>query len=145
MKEKYGMLTPIEPTEKRYNNEVVWKFECDCGAIVYRSLAQVKTNTRLNYICSCGKHPTQNKSEKSREIIKQVTKNGGNISLIKKQQPYKTNKLGIKGVSYDAKREKYIAQLSYKKRYYFLGRYDTPEAAKEAYEKKREEILKQED
>lgn len=144
MNKKYGMLTPLEPTKERYNNEVVWKFKCDCGNVVYRSLSQVKRNTRLGYTCSCGRHSTENKSRKSRENAQKISKNGGNLSLIKKDTAYKTNKLGVKGVSYDAKRKKYVAQLAYKKRSYNLERYDTIEEAKEAYEKKRKEILEKE-
>lgn len=140
-KNKYGMLTPIKSTDERYNNEVVWEFQCDCGNIVHRSLAQVKRNTKLGYICSCGKHKTANKSEKSRKNISKVTEDGGNLSLIKKETAYSTNKLGVKGVSYDKKRRKYVAQLSYKKKYYYLGRYDTVEEAKKAYDRKRKELL----
>ena len=143
MNDKYGMLTAIKPTKERYNNEVVWEFQCDCGNIVHRSLAQVKRNTKLGYVCSCGKHKTANKSEKSRKNIRKVTENGGNLSLIKKESAYSTNKLRIKGVSYDKKRRKYVAQLSYKKKSYFLGRYDTVEEAKKAYDRKREELLEE--
>ena len=143
MNNKYGMLTAIKPTKERYNNEVVWEFRCDCGNIIRRSLAQVKRNTKLGYVCSCGKHKTANKSEKSRKNISKVTKDGGNLSLIKKETAYSTNKLGVKGVSYDKRRGKYVAQLSYKKKHYHLGRYDTIEEAKKAYDRKRKELLKE--
>lgn len=142
-KNKYGMLTPIKSTDERYNNEVVWEFRCDCGNIVHRSLSQVKRNTKLGYTCSCGKHKTANKSEKSRQNISKVTKDGGNLSLIKKETAYSTNKLGVKGVSYDKRRGKYVAQLSYKKKYYYLGRHDTIEEAKKAYDRKRKELLEE--
>lgn len=29
--EKFGLLTPIEPTKKRSGSYVVWKCQCDCG------------------------------------------------------------------------------------------------------------------
>ena len=137
------MLTPIKSTDERYNNEVIWEFRCDCGNIIRRSLAQVKRNTKLGYVCSCGKHKTDNKSAKSRQNISKVTEDGGNLSLIRKETAYSTNKLGVKGVSYDKKRRKYVAQLSYKKKSYLLGRYDTVEAAKKAYDKKRNELLEE--
>jgi AP2 domain len=140
--EKYGMLTLIEPTSERYNNEVVWKFKCDCGNIVYRSLSHVKRNTRLGYTCSCGQHPTKNKSEKSRSIAKSITSDGGNKYLLKKESAYSNNKLGVKGVSYDKGRNKYVAQITYKKKNYHIGRYDTIEEAKTAYDKKRSELLR---
>jgi AP2 domain len=143
IKKIYGMLTPIEPTSERYNNEVVWKFKCDCGNIVYRSLSHVKRNTRLGYVCSCGQHPTRNKSEKSRRIAKSITSNGGNKYLLEKESAYSNNKLGVKGVSYDKGRNKYVAQITYKKKNYYIGRYDTIEEAKIAYDKKRAELLEE--
>lgn len=142
---KYGMLTPIKPTEERYNNEIVWEFKCDCGNVVYRSLSHVKRNTKKGYVCSCGKHATKNKSKKSAENIRKVTEDGGNLCLIKREQAYKTNKLGVKGVSYDKARNKYVAQIAYKKKSYHLGRYDTIEEAKRAYEEKKRELLEQEE
>lgn len=143
--DKYGMLTPIQPTSKRYNNEVVWEFRCDCGRIVHRSLCHVKRNTKLGYVCSCGKHKTKNKSEKCSENISHLMQDGTNITLIKKRDAYATNKLGVKGVCYDSARNKYIAQIKFQGKYYFLGRYDTIEEAAEAYQNKRKEILEQYD
>ena len=139
------MLTPVKPTGERYNNEVVWEFQCDCGNTIYRSLAHVKRNTKMGYMCSCGKHTTKNKSKKSAENIGKVTENGGNLSLIKRENAYKTNKLGVKGVSYDKTKNKYVAQIAYKKKHYYLGRYDTVEEAKRAYEEKKRELLEQEE
>lgn len=142
MEEKYGMLTPIRPTEQRYANDVVWEFKCDCGRTVYRSLSAVKRNVKLGYMVSCGKHVTENKSNKSKKNIKAITENGGNVSLLKKEEAYANNKLGVKGVSYDSKRKKYVAQIRYKKKGYKIGRYDTVEEAKQAYDEKREELLR---
>ena len=49
-KNKYGMLTPIKSTDERYNNEVVWEFQCDCGNIkVVRADALISGATK-----SCG-------------------------------------------------------------------------------------------
>ncbi len=141
---KYGMLTPIRPTDERYNNEVVWEFKCDCGRTVYRSLSAVKRNTKLGYTVSCGKHTTKNRSKKTSEHMKSITQNGGNIHLVAKDAAYANNKLGVKGVSYDSKRKKYVAQITYKKKHYHLGRYDTIDEAKAAYDKKRKELLENE-
>lgn len=140
--EKYGMLTTIRPTLERYNKEVVWEFKCDCGNTVYRSLSAVKRNTKLGYMCSCGKHKTENKSKSSRKNIEKTVKDGGNLSIIKKEEAFVTNKLGVRGVSYDKTKNKYVAQICYKKKHYFIGRFDTIKEAKTAYERKRKEILK---
>lgn len=141
--EKYGLLTPIEPTKERYNNEVVWEFKCDCGEIVYRSLAAVKRNVKLGYTVSCGNHTTEHKSKASAKNAKAMSFEGGNIHLIKKIEPNVNNKLGVKGVSYDKKRDKYVAQIAYKKKHYSLGRFDTLEEAKVAYDKKKKELIEE--
>ena len=44
------------------------------------------------------------------------------------------------GVSYDSKRAKYMAQIEFKGKHYNLGRFDTKEEAKKAYEKAKEEL-----
>lgn len=142
---RYGMLVTLEATEKRYNNEVVWRFFCDCGEIVERSLSQVKRNTKLGYVCSCGKHSTENKRKASKENIEKVNKENlkenVNMSIIKKEGAYKNSKTGVKGVSWDKTRKKYHAQIAFQGKNYNLGRYNTIEEAKEAYQKKRKELL----
>lgn len=46
--QKYGMLTPIEPTNKRLSSSIVWKCRCDCGNITYVSVDNLR-----------GAHPTK--------------------------------------------------------------------------------------
>lgn len=46
--QKYGMLTPLEPTNKRLQSSIIWKCLCDCGNITYVSVDALR-----------GKHPTK--------------------------------------------------------------------------------------
>lgn len=46
----------------------------------------------------------------------------------------KANKLGLKGVYFDLHRGKYVAQIKFEGRRYRLGRFDTVDAAKFAYD-----------
>lgn len=48
--QKFNHLTAIEPTDKRNNREVIWKFQCDCGNIIEQR-SSVVTN---NIVKSCG-------------------------------------------------------------------------------------------
>jgi len=48
--QKFGMLTAIRPTEKRFRTYVVWEFLCDCGNTAYLPAGKVK----FGKIKSCG-------------------------------------------------------------------------------------------
>lgn len=45
-----GKLVALEPTDKRYNNSIVWKCQCDCGNIHYVSTPLLIANK----VQSCG-------------------------------------------------------------------------------------------
>ena len=53
----------------------------------------------------------------------------------------KNNKIGIKGVSYNKKLKKYIAQIQHQGINYYLGLHETPEQAKLAYQTKAKELF----
>lgn len=48
--QRYGRLVAIEPTDKRRNRIVIWRFRCDCGKIVER----VGSDVRRGDTQSCG-------------------------------------------------------------------------------------------
>jgi hypothetical protein len=52
----------------------------------------------------------------------------------------KSNKVGLKGVYLHKKTKKYVAQVSFNKVQYYLGLYDTPEMAHQAYRIKAAEL-----
>lgn len=49
--QKYGKLTPLEPTEQRLSSSVVWKCLCDCGNITYVSVDNLRGQHPVR---SCG-------------------------------------------------------------------------------------------
>ena len=53
----------------------------------------------------------------------------------------KTNTSGTKGVTWDESREKWVAQLCFKQKRYFLGRYNSYEDAVEARKKAEEKYF----
>ena len=53
----------------------------------------------------------------------------------------KTNTSGIKGVSWDKSRNKWVAQIQFKGKNYYLGRYANKEDAREAREKAEKEMF----
>lgn len=46
--QKFGKLTIIEETQERRNSNVVWKCQCECGAISYKTIHEVKRGACLN-------------------------------------------------------------------------------------------------
>lgn len=73
--EKYGLLTPIQPTEKRSpQGSIIWKCLCDCGNITYVSVDALR-GTHPIRSCGCAK---QSVGEK---IIQNILKEN-NINFI---------------------------------------------------------------
>ena len=52
--------------------------------------------------------------------------------MLRPELMYKTNTSGVKGVYYSNKRHKWIAQIMFKQKCYYLGGYDRIEDAAEA-------------
>ena len=48
---KYGLLTPIKPTEKRLSSSIIWECLCDCGKITYVSVDNLRGKRPVR---SCG-------------------------------------------------------------------------------------------
>lgn len=49
--QKFGMITFVEPTKKRSGRSVVWKVQCDCGAIVFRPSSKITNGEHKS--CGC--------------------------------------------------------------------------------------------
>ena len=73
--QKYGLLTPIKPTEKRLSSSIVWECLCDCGKITYVSVDNLR-----------GKHPVRScgclGSSYGEKVIEGILKEN-NIKYIK--------------------------------------------------------------
>ena len=46
---RFGRLVAIEPTNKRYGSNIIWKCKCDCGKLCYVNTCNLKNSTK-----SCG-------------------------------------------------------------------------------------------
>lgn len=46
--QRFGMLVALEPTEEREGSSVIWKCQCDCGEITYKS-----QKTLVSGLCHC--------------------------------------------------------------------------------------------
>lgn len=138
--EKFGRLTAIEPTERKVSNgSIVWKCLCDCGNITYVDSGSL-TKGRIKS-CGCLRKPHERKhGQEIGEATKEQCIEGTNIRNLTMKRS-KANTSGIKGVSWDKRRNKWAAQIEFKGKSYYLGRYTNKEDAREAREKAEKELF----
>lgn len=137
---RVGELMLLE--RKIENNRTFYYCRCSCGNKKWiRADVLLKAKS-----CGCGrvKKLKNNKNLYNAHLDKNIIE-GTNLSAITREEPTKANKSGYIGVSYDNTREKWVAQIHFKKKHYFLGRYDKKEdaikARKEAEEKLHKKFL----
>lgn len=132
---KFGKLTAKYDTGKRDkdNGSAIWFCECECNGFKEVSEGDL-TYGNVN---SCGCLLKEWQSQHGKEIgytTKQECIDGTNIRNLTMKM-LKNNTSGHKGVVWDKDRYKWISQIWFKGKYYYLGRYDKDqkELAAEAY------------
>ena len=80
-------------------------------------ISDISSENQIDHIC--GARPLDNRIE--------------NLRVLNNQQNTCNNLHWVKGYSYDKRRNKYRAQIKINGKDIFLGHYDTPEEAREAY------------
>lgn len=138
---KFGRLKAVKMTPLRdINGSVIWECACDCGNTAYVSSHNLKTGRTK----SCGCHGAENSKCNGKIAGKNIKDNfcvgGTNINNLS-MKISKRNKSGVKGVSWDKRRNKWLAQIGFKGKNYYLGRYDTKEKAAEIREIAEEKIF----
>ena len=129
---RFGRLLVLEDTGRRSYHSIVWKCRCDCGKIT-----DVQSYDLLHgRVVSCGCYAAENrlKNLAPRSALGQT--GGTNLSKLKSSVPQKNNRSGYRGVSWTQFRSgngKWIAVINFKRTRYYLGLYDTPEEAHNAY------------
>ena len=128
---RFGRLTVIQKTNKRdYNGAVIWRCLCDCG-----KYADVSANNLIrSAVRSCGCLRTESNKKKVKKALESVNRyriNGTNVNSLMMRVP-KNNKSGFKGVYWDKMRQKWVAQIEFQGKNYYLGRYDELSDAAEA-------------
>lgn len=128
---KFGRLTAISPTSKRdENGSIIWRCKCECGNIKEVSVSDLT----CGFVRSCGCLAKEVHHNHGINIGKETNKiclDGTNIRNLTMKKS-KRNTSGIKGVSWDNRRQKWLAQIRFKGKVYYLGRYDDISAAAKA-------------
>lgn len=128
---KFGQLTVISKTIE--NNSLRYICKCECGNIVnVRSQGLVSGNTK-----TCGH---SHKGETA--VVKKNYVDGTAPCKLKNTDKLRsTNTSGVTGVYWDKARNLWSAEIMFKKKKYYLGRYADKELAIQARKKAEEEIF----
>lgn len=134
--DRFGRLTALEPTGKRRGKSVVWKCQCECGKI----LEVRATLLQSGHTKSCGCMKAELDQGK---ILRNLTYQDDTcIEFLKKIAiPTKSNSTDVRGVVL-LKDGRYQAGLTFRKKRYYLGRFDTLEEAAGA--RKKAEVMVEE-
>lgn len=146
--EKFGRLTVLEPTDCRdkWNGSVIWKCKCDCGNIINVCGYSLKEGS----IVSCGCYKKEYEVKQGSNIgsihVKENIKEGTNLQVISRRDTLQSNNTSnTTGVTWDKSRNRWLAQIIFKRKHIYLGRYTSKEdaivARKEAEEKYFKPIL----
>lgn len=121
----FGNLTVVGLTGKSIKRRgVLWKCRCSCG----NEIDALSRGLVKGYIKSCGCLCIQNKED----IKHKLGMEDGTIYSKLNNNIQKNNTSGVRGVYWENKRSKYMATITYKGKYYFLGRFNSLCDAKKA-------------
>lgn len=142
----FGRLKVIKSTDKRdANGSVIWECLCSCG-----KLKDVSShNLERSGVRSCGCLASEIHSKSMNKAIKaHLAKHiveGTNIQVIGNTKLMPSNTSGYTGVKWEKRRNLWLAEIQFKSKIYYLGRYKKKEdaiaARKEAEEKYHKSFL----
>lgn len=138
---RFGRLLARNMTEQRdkHNGAVIWECECDCGNVILVS----SYNLRRGSVKSCGCLGRENSVQNAKTASDYVKENfcvgGTNALALKKKSVLGAS--GIKGVTWDKNRNKWRAQIGFKNKNYYLGRYEKLEDAAKARQEAEEQMF----
>ena len=111
---RFGKLTVLKKSENRAKDgNPLWVCRCDCGNTVDVRQSNLQSGTTTS--CGCRRSPQKNLHYTE----------GTCLEMLRTDTMYKTNTSGVRGVYYSSKRHKWIAQIMFKKKCYYLGGYDS--------------------
>lgn len=126
--QKYGRLTAIRPTEQRSGKSVVWECLCDCGNTVLARATLLASGHTTS--CGCVKRELDEQKD-FRKILTYTDDTCIEFAKgIGKPRSNTSSDTGVRGVI--LKDGKYQAQIKFRKKRYYLGRFTRLEDAVEA-------------
>ncbi|WP_195267485.1 AP2 domain-containing protein [Eubacterium sp. 1001713B170207_170306_E7] len=126
---EYGLLKAIKRSERKYRNGCIWICECRCGNTIEVSESDLERGRKTH--CGCQKkihleQSAQQAREKNRE---KNMREGTSLARIKSTKVPSSSTTGVRGVYYNAKRNYWYAQITFKGKTKHLGIFKTKNAA----------------
>lgn len=118
--QRFGRLTALEPTGRRSGSCIVWRCRCDCGNDAHASVE----NLRKGHVTSCGCWKKEvirtrvaplGKAARARNYVQ------GTCITTLIQPPGASNTSGAVGVRWHKGKGKWIADIQFKGKRYYLG------------------------
>lgn len=125
---RFGQLTVLSYARKE-NGFHIWHCRCDCGKETDVRQSNLQNGTTTS--CGCRRSP--------RKRLHYTE--GTCLEMLQTDTMYKSNTSGVRGVYYNKKRAKWIAQIMFKKKCYYLGGYDCLQDAADARARAEEKIF----
>ena len=123
--DRFGRLTAIRPTEQRSAKAVIWECLCDCGETVFVRTTSLTSGHTIS--CGCVKRELDEEKD-FREILTYTDNTCIEFAKdISKPRSTTSPDTGVRGVI--LKDGKYQAQIVFRKKRYYLGRYSRLEDA----------------
>lgn len=145
---KFNRLTVIEEVGRdKLNGSIIWKCKCDCGNIKEVSAHNLKNNSIQS--CGCLQREIRIKNGKSVGALHVKNKiiEDTNIQVLLNKKLMAHNTSGHTGVKWDSERYKWVAEIIFKNKNFYLGRFEKKEdaikARKEAEERLHKQFLKE--
>lgn len=128
--QRFGRLTVVDLVRKKKSNgkgsSPAWLCKCDCGKEVIATRSSLLRKDQQ----SCGCLFSERASNRILKDNILGMYQGTNTSMIRDPSKLsKSNKSGVRGVSWDPHRNKWAAQIGFQSRRIKLGHYDTIEEA----------------
>ena len=126
----FGFLTAIQPTEKRDRKDIVWRCQCQCGTVLELPATRLLRNNTLS--CGCINR------EHLKRANKYIAQTGLRQALDDRIHSTR-NQSGYIGVV--KKRNKWQAQITYRRKNYCLGTFSRLEDAVNARARAKERVM----
>lgn len=125
--QRFGKLVALCRLEEKRGSSYLWKCQCDCGNTAKASVNELlKGGTKT---CGCGKTETALKTIAEYGTVIEHTHyiDDTCVELLKRKRLNSNNTSGFTGVQ--ARRDRWIAVITFKKKVYYLGSYKNIEDA----------------
>lgn len=126
---RYGRLVAIKELDKKVGTTHLWECQCDCGKIISASLATLEAGNKNS--CGC----------LYRENLRNMYAGGTNTAKFFAEKKLRsTNTSGVTGVYWRKDKQKWAAEIIFRKKRYRLGYFETLEEAAAARKKAEDQL-----